>query len=105
MSTPARFPRAVAAATVTTRPGIQAMAARPGRRGREIIHAVLETPLTLTARGPLHGVTLEPGAALCAEEGGPFPLPPAGLFDPAVTCPHCILAARAENIVIAGDAL
>ncbi len=105
MNAPARLPDDVTAATVTTRPGLQVIPGRPGRRGREIIHAVLETPLTLTARGPLQGVTLEPGAALCAEEGGPFPPPPAGLFDPAVTCPHCILAARAENIVITGGAL
>jgi hypothetical protein len=94
--------RDVTAATVTTRPGLQAIAGRPGRRPHEVIHAVLLAPLTLTARGPLHGVTLEPGAALCAGDGGPFPPPPAGLFEPAVTCPHCTQAARAEGIELSG---
>lgn len=94
----------VTAATVTTRPGLQLIPGRPGHRAREIIHAVLDAPLTLTARGPLHGVTLEPGRALCAEDGV-FPPPPAGLFEPPVTCPHCVLAARAEHVSIPGDAL
>lgn len=95
----------VTAATVTARPGLQAAPGRPGRRACEIVHAVLETALTLTARGPLRGVTLEPGAALCAADGGPFPPPPAGLFEPAITCPHCTLTARAENVTITGGAL
>jgi hypothetical protein len=97
----------VTAATVTARPGPQILPGRDGHRVREIIHAVLDSALTLTARGPLHGVTLEPGQALCAEEsqGGLFPPPAPGLFEPAVTCPHCLFAARAENVTITGGAL
>ncbi len=94
----------VTAATVTTRPGLQSIPGRPGRRAWEIIHAVLDAPLTLTARGPLHGVTLEAGQALCAEPG-PFLPPPAGLFEPPLTCPHCAVAARVENVTIIGGSL
>jgi hypothetical protein len=102
---PPRLAPDVTAATVTARPGLQAVPGRPGRRAHEIVHAVLETALIMTARGPFRGVTLEPGAALCAADGAPFPPPPAGLFEPAITCPHCTLTARAENVTITGGAL
>lgn len=107
MTTPDRPAPGVAAATVTARPGLQVIPGRPGRRAREIVHAVLNAALTLTQRGPLYGVTLYPGQALCAEEsqGGPFPAPHPGLFAPAITCPHCTIAARAEGVMITGGAL
>lgn len=97
----------VTAATVTARPGLQASPGRPGRRSRELVHAVLCAPLTLAERGPRHGAVLAAGEALCGAESpaGPFQDPPPGLFEPVITCQYCAVAARAEGVRISGGTL
>ena len=65
------------------------------RKPRGTYHAVADQPVTV-------GVTRrEPSEALCGTTG-PLSACPAGLFEPAVTCPACLATAGREGIQIGG---